>query len=311
MEFSVKSGTADKQRTGCVVAAVFEGRRLSAAAEQLDEASQGALTGILRRGDLDGRAGQVLLLHTLPNVPSERVLLVGCGKEKEFHEARYREAVARSMDALKHIGATEIAFFLSEAEVKGRDVAWKIRQAVEIIEASQYRFEQLKSKPKPSKRALKRVILAVPRRSDLANGEQAIREGQALAAGVRLARDLGNLPGNICTPEYLADQARDLGKHHHFKVSVLEEPDMKSLGMGALLSVSRGSRQPPKGSHFRCRRHLDQAGCQHGRNEVRHVWRRVSAWGHKGRSRIETFAQHRRRHSIERKPSGRQRQQAR
>jgi len=246
MEFSVKSGTADKQRAGCVVVAVFEGRRLSSAAQQIDEASQGALSGILRRGDLDGRPGQVLLLHNLPNVPSERVLLVGCGKEKEFHEARYREAVARSMGALKQTGTSEIAFFLTETEVKGHDVGWKIRQAAEVIEASQYRFEQLKSKPKPSKRALKRVILAVPRRSDLAAGEQAIREGQAVAAGVRLARDLGNLPGNICTPEYLADQARELGKHYHFKVTVLEEADMKSLGMGALLSVARGSRQPPK-----------------------------------------------------------------
>ena len=246
MDFSVKSGTADKQRTGCIVVAVFEGRRLSAAAHQLDEASQGAVTGILRRGDLEGRAGQVLLLHNLPNIPSERVLLVGCGKEKDFHEARYREVVARSMSALTNTGATEIASFLSETEVKGRDIAWKVRQAVEVIEASQYRFEQLKSKPKPSKRMLKRVILAVPRRSDLAAGEQAIREGQAVAAGVRLARDLGNLPGNICTPEYLAEQARELGKHHHFKVTVLEEADMKSLGMGALLSVARGSRQLPK-----------------------------------------------------------------
>jgi leucyl aminopeptidase len=246
MDYSVKSGTADKQRSGCVVAGIFENRRPSPAAQQIDEVSQGALTAILRRGDLEGRPGQALLLHNVANVPSERVLLIGCGKEKEFHEARYREVCARAVDAVKHTGTTELASFLTELEVRGRDIAWKVRHAVEVSEASIYRFDQMKSKPRDAKRALKRVVLAVPRRSDLAAGERAIAEGQAIAAGVTLARNLGNLPGNVCTPAYLADQARELAKHYHLKVTVLEEPDMKSLGMGALLSVARGSRQPPK-----------------------------------------------------------------
>lgn len=246
MEFIVKSGTPEKQRTGCIVVGVFESRKLSAVAHQIDEVSGGAIGTILRRGDIEGKAGQTLLLHNIPNLPSERVLLVGCGKEKEFNENRYRDATAKVIGVLKDTGATEITSYLTELDVKGRDIVWKVRQAVEVTEAALYRFDQLKSKPNNQRRALRRVVLAVPKRSDLGSGEQAIREGQAIAEGVKLARDLGNLPGNICTPTYLAEQAIEIGKQYNLKTTILEKDEMQKLGMGALLSVSRGSRQPPK-----------------------------------------------------------------
>ena len=246
MEYIVKSGTPEKQRSGCIVVGVFETRKLSTVAGQIDRVSGDAISAILRRGDLDGKSGQTLLLHNIPNLPSERVLLVGCGKEKEFSESRYREVTAKAVSALKDTGATEVTSYLTELEVKGRDIAWKIRQAVEVTESSLYRFDRMKSKPNNGKRALRRMVLAVPKRSDLPTGEQAIKEGQAVAGGVALARDLGNLPGNICTPTYLAEQAVELGKQHGLKTTILEKEEMQKLGMGSLLSVSRGSRQPPK-----------------------------------------------------------------
>ena len=246
MEFIVKSGTPEKQRSGCIVAGVFESRKLSTVAHQIDEVSGGAISSILRRGDLEGKPGQTLLLHNIPNLPSERVLLMGCGKEKEFNENRYRDTTAKAVSVLKDTGATEATSYLTELDVKGRDISWKIRQAVEVTEAALYRFDQLKSKPDNSRRALRRVVLAVPKRSDLGPGEQAIREGRAIAEGMKLARDLGNLPGNLCTPTYLAEQATEIGKQYGLKITVLEKDDMQKLGMGALLSVARGSRQPPK-----------------------------------------------------------------
>jgi leucyl aminopeptidase len=246
MEFIVKSGTPEKQRSGCLVAGVFESRKLSVVAHQIDEVSGGIISAILRRGDLEGKPGQTLLLHNIPNLPSERVLLVGCGKEKEFNEARYRESTAKAVFALKDTGATEVTSYLTELDIKGRDIAWKVRQAVEVTEATLYRFDQFKSKPNNHRRTLRRVVLAVPKRSDLGSGERAIQESQAIADGVNLARDLGNLPGNICTPTYLAEQAIEIGKQYGLKTTILEKEDMQKLGMGALLSVARGSRQPPK-----------------------------------------------------------------
>ena len=246
MEFIVKSGTPEKQRSGCIVAGVYETRKLSTVARQIDDVSGGAIGAILRRGDLEGKQGQTLLLHNVPNLPSERVLLVGCGKEKEFNENRYREVTAKAISVLKDTGATEVTSYLTELDVKGRDIAWKVRQAVEITEAALYRFDQMKSKPNNNRRALRRVVLAVPKRSDLGHGERAIHEGAAISEGMRLARDLGNLPGNICPPAYLAEKATEIGKQYGLKTTVLEKDEMEKLGMGALLSVSRGSRQPPK-----------------------------------------------------------------
>ena len=89
MEFSVKSGSPEKQRSACIVVGVFEPRRLSAIAEQLDEISEGYISNLLRRGDLEGKSGQMLLLHHVPNILSERVLLVGCGKERELDESGF------------------------------------------------------------------------------------------------------------------------------------------------------------------------------------------------------------------------------
>jgi len=246
MEYSVKSGDPEKQRSACVVIGLLEGRKLTASGRRLDEAAQGALGALLRRGDIDGKPGQVLLLHNPPNLLCERLLLVGCGKEKDFHEGRYREAIGKMARALAGTGATEAVVYLTELEVKGHDIAWKVRHAVECVEAALYKFDRLKSQKSDKKRALRRLILTVPKRSDLTPGETAVQQGLAIAAGVTLARDLGNLPGNICTPGYLADQARQLEHEHAIKVTVLEREDMEKLGMGSLLSVARGSRQAPK-----------------------------------------------------------------
>ena len=246
LEFSVKSGDPEKQRSACLVAGVFEGRKLSASARRLDGASSGALSAILRHGDLEGKSGQSLLLHNLPGVLCERLLLIGCGKEKEFHEGRYRETLAKAARALQDTGAGDAVLYLTELEVRGRDIRWKLRYAVEVVEDALYRFDRLKSEKSERRRSLRKIILPVAKRSDLSAGEQAIKQGKAIAAGVSLAKDLGNLPGNICTPTYLAEQAIELGKQYNLKTTVLERADMEALGMGALLSVARGSRQPPK-----------------------------------------------------------------
>ena len=246
MEYTVKSGDPEKQRSACVVIGLFEGRKLSASGKRLDTAAQGGLAALLRRGDIEGKTGQTLLLHNPAGLLCERLLLIGCGKEKEFHEGHYRDALSKTAMALSATGAAEAVLYLTELEVKGRDMAWKLRHAVESMEMALYRFDRLKSHKPDKKRPLRRLVLSVGKRSELAIGETAVQQGLAISAGMTLARDLGNLPGNICTPSYLADQARELGTQYGLKTTVLERADMEKLGMGSLLSVSRGSRQPPK-----------------------------------------------------------------
>src|SRR5687768_12657786 len=101
MEFSIKSGHPEKQRTGCVVVGVFEGRKLTASAQALDAASGGYLADVIRRGDLEGTGGRTLLLHNVPQVAADRVLLVGLGREREFGDAAFRAAMMAAAKALR------------------------------------------------------------------------------------------------------------------------------------------------------------------------------------------------------------------
>ncbi|MBZ4195006.1 MAG: leucyl aminopeptidase [Candidatus Contendobacter sp.] len=247
MEFTVKSGNPEKQRTACLALGVYESRRLTRAAELFDHASHGYLGNLLRRGDLEGKPGQSLLLLNVPGSLAERVLLVGCGRERDLDDRRFRQIVANAATALQETGATEAAIYLSELPVKGRELPWKIRQIVEAVEASDYRFDQLKSKKDAPRRPLRKLLLNVPSRRDLTSGEQAMHEGVAIASGVKLAKDLGNTPPNLCTPTWLAEQAQALaGEFSTLQATVLEETELEQLGMGALLAVSRGSAQPAK-----------------------------------------------------------------
>ncbi len=246
MEFSIKNGNPEKQRNACVVVGVFETRKLSEAASAIDRASDGYLGSILRRGDLDGKLGSTLLLHNVPGTLCDRVLLVGLGKEREFREREYRQAVTASIKALDGRGAGDVASFLAEVPVKKRDLSWRVEQMVELVMASVYRFSHPQCKKDEERRGVNKLVINVPQRNELKIGEVALKRGLAISGGVRRARDLGNLPGNICTPTYLAAQADELAKNHGLSIEVLEREDMQKLGMGSLLSVSRGSRQPPK-----------------------------------------------------------------
>jgi leucyl aminopeptidase len=247
MEFTVKSGNPEKQRTACLVLSIYESRRLTPAAEQFDAARGGVLGNLLRRGDLEGKVGQSLLLLNVPDALCERVLLVGCGREREVDDRRFRQIMHHAASALNETGATEAVVYLTDLPVKSRDLNWKIRQIVEAVEESQYRSDALKSKKDVPRRPLRKIILSVPGRRELPGGEQAVREGAAIAAGVKLTRDLSNLPPNICTPTYLAEQAQALAREFPaLQVEVLEEAEMERLGMGALLAVTHGSVQPAK-----------------------------------------------------------------
>lgn len=242
MEFSVKSGSPEKQRSACIVVGVYEPRRLSAVAEQLDKISEGYISNLLRRGDLEGKPGQMLLLHHVPNVLSERVLLVGCGKERELDERQYRQIIAKTISTLNETGSMEAVCFLSELHVKGRDTYWKVRHAVETTQDSLYVFDKLKSKKDETRRPLRKIVFNVPTRRDLTIGEKAVEHGLAIAAGIKQCKDVGNMPPNICTPAWLAEQAKTLASiSEKLSIEVLGVPEMTALGMHSYLAVARGS----------------------------------------------------------------------
>jgi len=171
------------------------------------------------------------------------VLLVSLCERREFVERPFRDAVRAAAASLRELGAKDAALFLADVKVAERPLAWNVRQAVLGLRETFYRFDELKSQKKGEPPALAHVMLPLGATAEL---REALSEAAATADGAALARTLGNLPPNICTPTRLAEEARKLARQYKLGVEVLERRDMEKLGMGALLAVSRASHQPPK-----------------------------------------------------------------
>ena len=245
MELVVKSVNPETVKTATVVVAVGEGRKLGASASRLDEQSGGAISAVLKRGDLAGKIGQSLLLHNLPNLKAERVLLVGVGKDQELGDRPLRKIVAAILSTLKGLGGSDAVLALDDVQVKGRDSYGKTRLLAETLLDGQYSFDRFKSQ-KAEPHALKKITLLTIKAAQ-AEVERAVTHAQAIAGGMAFTRDLGNLPPNICHPTFLGEQAKELGKaYKSLKVEVLDEKKIKELGMGSFYAVGQGSEQPPR-----------------------------------------------------------------
>ncbi|HET19212.1 MAG TPA: leucyl aminopeptidase, partial [Chromatiales bacterium] len=245
VEYGIKSGSAHTLKSACIVVGVHEGRKLTSSAQAIDEASGGQVAQILKRGDLEGKCGQTLLLPGLAGVAAERVLLVGMGSARDLDLKGWKKAHAEAVGALAERGAGDAAFCLLEAAPRGMDQAEALRLAVLAIDERDYRFDQFK-RDKDSKRVLKRVNF-VAGRKEARELEDALRAAEAIAGGMRLTKDLANMPANVCTPSYLADEARRLSSlYSTVHTEVLDQSAMEQLGMGSLLAVARGSVHPPR-----------------------------------------------------------------
>ncbi len=245
MQFSIKTVSPEAAKTGCVIVGVHEGRKLSPAGRTLDRAALGALRDVLNSGDMEGKPGTTRLLYAIPGTSADRILLVGLGNAPSLQPKSYREVVRAAVSALSDTGARDAIAYFSEIAVSGKNDAWKARQFAQIAAEVLYRFDAMKSR-KPAACNLASLALGVTSRSRVKMSEAGILQGKAVAAGMTLARDMGNLPGNVCTPSHLASEALRLAREWKLDCEVLEKKDMERLGMGALLSVARGSTQPPK-----------------------------------------------------------------
>jgi len=251
MEFSIKTSSAEKQHHNCVIVGVYESQKLSDAAKTIDELSAGYLAAILKRGDMDGKPDATLMLHNVPGMHSDRVLLVGLGKEGEFSEKQYSKAVRASVKAVAASGASEAVTYLAELPVKDLSIRRRVALLAEVALDATYRFNAIKrkkeaSEDQDSKKTIKRLTIHISEAAQIKEAEAGLADGKALGAGVSLTKDLGNLPPNVCTPTYLAEQALELGKAYGLKIEVLERDALEKLGMGSFLAVAQGSEQPPK-----------------------------------------------------------------
>ena len=202
-----------------------------------------SLAGIVRRGDMEERAGTTLLLHNLPGIQSERVLLVGLGPEGEFGAKQYRDAIATSVRALNSTGATDAELHLTALEVEGRDAGWRVQQAVTLARESTYRFEAMKSRKDTAKPRLKSLTLALSGKSDARKAERGLAHGAALAEGW-CSRRISATPPNVCTPTYLRPCAELASATDEMQVLTRD----RRSSAGTLLSGRPGSARRPSSS---------------------------------------------------------------
>jgi len=242
LEFDLNRDAPASASTDCLVVGAFADNTLTPAGQALDVASGGRIRSLLERGDVSGKTGKTALLHDLAGVSAPRVLVVGLGEAGKFGVPQYLKAVGDAARALKSGPVTHAVFTVAEVAVPGRDAAWNVRQAVIAADHACYRYtatlgEKAKKKVDPGLRTL----------AITGSDETALAQGKAIANGVKFARELGNLPPNICNPGYLAEQAQTFaGKFPTTSCEVLDVAQMEALGMGSLLAVGRGSANPPK-----------------------------------------------------------------
>ena len=244
MNFSIKTAALQNISSSCLILGVYENKSMPVATEIADKACKKAISKLLEAGDISGKTGSSLLLQSLPGLKAKRILLVGCGKKTNFTFKRYASILKSVTALIKKTPFEDVLISLATLPVKETAITDLTSLIAQQFETSAYRYTSTKSKPQPASK-LKTVNVYISNRPDSAQARKGLVTGKAIGRGMNFARDLGNLPGNICTPTYLSEQAIALGKKHkNLKTKILTEAQMKRLGMGSLLSVGHGSAEP-------------------------------------------------------------------
>jgi leucyl aminopeptidase len=239
MHYSLNSTRPKDLEAACAIVGIYDDKMLTSACAEFDEQCQGAIKQLIDSGDLSGKLGSAQLLFNLPGLKTSRVLVVGLGEQRKFSAARYIRVHKDANRVLKGSSATNAVSYLAEIEVPGKDLEWKLTQAVLIADHAHYVYRAtLKAGSKSKLDAIAFTASAAV--------ESTLTSAVAIAAGVELTRELGNLPPNICNPGYLADRAVQWAKHAQCETEVLDRAAMSELGMGALLAVAQGSSNEPK-----------------------------------------------------------------
>ncbi len=247
MDFSIKTfdgkNPIAQAKTGCIAVGVFENKKLSEAAQGLNR--NGAIAAALKSGDITGKPGTTLLIRGTDGVAAERILLVGLGKDESISNKDFLTAVQATARVYASLGTGDAVVAFPFNGIKERDAGWALCHSVLTMRENLYRFDGMKSKSEPAPSGVKKVAFAVPA-SAAGEAKAAVAQGVALANGVDLTKDLGNLPPNVCTPTYLASTAKKLAKEYPLSVEILDRKQMQALKMGSFLGVTNGSEEPPK-----------------------------------------------------------------
>jgi leucyl aminopeptidase len=244
MQISTQTGDLKGSSAAALIITMFEGAAApDGAAAELDGALDGVISRLLRDGDVKGKKNETTLIHTLGRIASPRLLVLGVGKSDAFDPQVLRNAVAVAARYLRHLGAESVAVSADASLGLAPDVC--ARAIVEGAILGLYRFLVHKKEPEDSKE-ISELILVEADASRIDAVRAGAERGRAGAEATNWARDLANEPANYMTPSELAERARAVAQEQGLEYEVFEREQMQEMGMGALLGVAQGSRQPPK-----------------------------------------------------------------
>ncbi len=247
MKYFTTTSKASSRAADCVFVGVYNRGKLGHGAANIDAASNGAIRDLIKSGDIATELGRCTVLTNVDGVKARRVAVAGLGKPSALDAIGFRKAVAACTKALRDTKTKQILNALTLESVKSCNPYYLARHSVEAISDVLYEFNQMKSGRKKPPMPLSGVGHVIASRGDAAQTDRGAQHGDAIANGVALAKDLGNLPSNVCTPSYLARTAKKLATGNgKLTTQVLNESDMKRLGMGSLLSVTAGATEPAK-----------------------------------------------------------------
>ncbi len=246
MEIKVIAGDITKIETEAIMVGFFEGmERPSGDLAAIDQALDGAISRLIAQGEIKGKLNEITIIHSLGKLPTARVVVVGLGKKEELLQDRVRMAVGEACRLLQQRGVGDVAAVALGAGVAGMGLDGAAQAVTEGALLGVYSFRRHITK-EAEHGELKRLTIVEADETKLPILQQGGDKGRVLAEATKLARDMVNEPANYMTPSQMAETAARLAQAHGLELEVLEREQMGELGMGALLGVTQGSRQPPK-----------------------------------------------------------------
>jgi leucyl aminopeptidase len=236
LSLSVRRADASTLDTGVLAVLCAKESVMPPVLTALDTLVGGAISRSFARGAFAGKRDEVLHLAGGATGP-QRILLVGMGDATERPSAIKRGAQLAGRRAAT-LNSTTLALLIPSG-VAGA----ALEQAVIGVSMGAWEYRELKSAPKEPRTVLEAVTLLV---DDEAAAAPGLASGEAIAAGYALTRRLQMMPGNLCTPDTLADAAREIAARHAMDVTVLGRREMEALRMGSFLAVAQGTPQEPR-----------------------------------------------------------------
>jgi len=247
MDYFATTSNAARRAVDCVIVGIYDGGKLGAAAADIDAVSNGTLKRLLKRGDLSGQLGRCTVLNDVAGVRAPRVAVVGLGKISKFATRQFQLASGVAIRTVAQTKSKSVLNTLTLEDIDGASSYYLGRYTAQLVGDALYRFTEMKSGKQKPAAALRQVGLSFAKRSDANRAERGAEHGDAIVEGMTIAKDLGNLPANVCTPGHIARTAQKLArKHKKVTARVLNEAEMKRLGMHSLLSVTAGTKEPAK-----------------------------------------------------------------